>query len=423
MTKSVARRVVQTASPLIILAAATCVYVLLHATKQAAMTTEPTEPVLAVRTIGVSFNDHQPELKVYGNTVAGRQVEVRALVAGRVVRTGPQLVVGGRVNAGEMLLSIDPFHYQSDVKETSTDLAEAKAKLAEIDASIKLEMDNLALARAQLNLADTDLGRATKLAGRGTLSPRQRDDRRLTRLQRQQTATQSENNVKIWSTRREQQLAKIERIETRLKRARRSLRDSVLTAPFQAYVKDVGAEVGRMLSVSDRVATLIDRNWIDVRFSLTDSQFGRLVGSQEGLIGRAVTVRWDVGRRTLSYSAKVERIDPAVEADSGGFQVYARIHDPNQPVSILPGTFVEVMLQDTVFQRVFKVPSQAIYDGQSVYTIVGGRLQKRSIKVVGASGKDLLINGSLDPGDRIVVTRLVHPGDGVRVRDHTLDES
>ena len=396
---------------------------LLHATKPAAMITEPTETVLAVRTIQLSFADHQPELKVYGNTVAGRQVELRALVAGRVDRTGPQLVVGGIVDAGDMLLSIDPFNYQSDVKEASADLAEAKAKLAEIEASIKLESDNLALARAQLNLANTDLGRATKLARRGTLSARQRDDRRLTLLQRRQTTTQSENNLKVWSTKRDQQAAKIDRLETRLNRARRSVRDAVLAAPFQAYVKDVGAEVGRMLGVNDRVATLIDRNWIDVRFTLTDSQFGRLVGSQERLIDRDVTVRWNVGRRTLNYSAKVERIDPAVEADSGGIQVYARIQDPHQPVAILPGTFVEVVLQDTVFQRVLKVPSQAIYDGQSVYAIVGGRLQKRPIKVVGASGQDLLIKGSIAAGDRIVVTRLARPGDGVRVHDHTLDES
>ena len=423
MTKSVARRVVQIVLPLMILAAATCIYVLLLATKPAAMMSESRETVLAVRTIQVSFADHQPELKAYGNTVAGRQVELRALVAGRVDRTGPQLVVGGIVDTGDMLLSIDPFNYQSDVKEASADLAEANAKLAEIEASIKLESDNLALARAQLNLANTDLGRATKLARRGTLSARQRDDRRLTLLQRRQTTTQTENNLKVWLTKQDQQVATIDRLETRLKRTRRSLRDAVLTAPFQAYVKDVGAEVGRMLSVNDRVATLIDRNWIDVRFSLTDGQFGRLVGSKEKLIGRGVTVRWDVGRRTLSYSAKIERIDPAVEADSGGIQVYARIQDPNQPVAIRPGTFVEVVLQDAVFQRVSKVPSQAIYDGRSVYVIVDGRLQKRAIRVVGVSGEDLLIKGSIDPGDRIVVTRLARPGDGARVNERTSDES
>lgn len=419
----VLRGVLQLLLPLALLAAAFGVYQYLKSTKPETRKRAPQEAAFAVRTVPVTFANHQPFLTLYGTTVAGREVELRSLVAGRVVRTGSQLQAGGEVIAGDMLIEIDPFDYRNAIAESEAQLAEAKAKLVEMNASITVEEGSLASARQQLRLAQTDLERAEPLALQGTVSKRTVDDRKLIAVQRRQAVTQSENNLRVWGARREQQSAAIKRLDASLARARRRLTETSLKAPFNAYVTDVGAQVGRMLNVNDRVATLIDRDWIDARVTLTDGQFGRLTSSGESLVGRDVEIRWNVGTKPLVYQAKIERIDGRVSAESGGVQVYARITDPLKPVAIRPGVFVEARLADTTFSRVVKVASSAVYDGKTVYVVIDGRLQARSVSVAGASGKDLLIAGDLKTGERILETRLSRPGNGVRVKERSSNDS
>lgn len=413
----------QLALPVGVIALALASYNYMKATKPVASKRPVQETVFTVRSIPVDFASHQPYLTLYGNTVAGRELEIRSLVAGQVMKTGPQLKSGGQVAAGDMLVEIDPFDYRVAISEAAAQLAEAKAKLVETEASLAVEEGNLKSVQSQLELARRDLERAQPLAQRGAVSERTLDDRRLVSLQRQQAVTQSQNNLKVWQARRDQHKATIMRLETTLERAKRRLEETKLRAPFNAFVSDVGAQVGRMLSVNDRVAVLIDRDRIDARFSLTDGQFGRLAGGENGLIGRAVEVRWNAGREPLVYNATIERIDGRVAAESGGVQIYARITDPRRPVALRPGVFVEVRLPDTTFDRVAKVPSEAVYDGKSVYVIVAGRLQRRSISVIGTSDKDLLIEGNIAQGERVLATRLSRPGDGVRVKERSSDDA
>jgi len=416
--------------PVVVIAIALGLYQYMKATKPPARVRAAQEIVFPIRSKPVQFINNQPILTLYGTTVAGRQVELRALVAGKVRQTGPQLMAGGEVKAGDTLLEIDAFDYEVDLSEAKSQLAEARAKLIETEASLEVERGNLTSAREQLQLARTDLNRAQTLGTRGTISKRTVDDRRLVLSQRQQTVTQLENSLKVWSARKTQQQATVSRLETVLARARKRLAETRLKAPFNSYVSDVGAQVGRMLSVNDRVATLIDRDWIDVRFSIADRQFGRLAADGAGVVGRPLQVIWDVGSKKLSYTAKIERIDARVEAKDGGIQVYGRIEMQDDAVPIRPGVFVEIRLQDIEYRNVVKVPSEALYDGNDngpetnndrgsetagdekyVYVIVDGQLRKRRVTVVGASGQDFLIRGDIQPGERIMVTRLSRPGE------------
>ena len=417
------RRGLQVLLPVAAIGLAIATYNYLKATKPEARKQAPQEAVFSVKSIPVSFSNHQPRLTLYGTTVAGREVELRSLVAGRVVQTGGNLQAGGRVKTGDLLIAVDPFDYRIAISEAEAQLAEAKARLVETEASRQVEKGNLKSAQAQLKLARTDLSRAVPLARKGTVSERTVDDRRLIALQRQQAVTQSENNLRVWEARKAQHTAAVSRLEQVLERAKRRLGETKLKAPFNAYVADVGAQIGRMLSVNDRVATLIDRDWIDVRFTLTDGQFGRVSGGEQGLVGRAIEVRWNAGRKAIVYAAKIERIDGRVTADTGGIQVYARVTNPQDPITLRSGVFVEVRLPDATFEQVAKVPSEAVYDGKTVYVIDNGRLKRRNVAIVGTSGQDLLIEGNLKQGERIVVTRLARPGDGVRVKERTSNDA
>jgi len=174
------RLLAQILVPVFVLAGAFGIYQYMKITKPQAATRAPQEVIFPVHSLSVVSVNDQPVLTLYGTTVAGRQVELRALVAGKVHKTGPQLLTGGEVKAGDMLLEIDTFDYEVDVSEAQSRLAEARAKLVETEASLEVERGNLISANEQLRLAQTDLDRAKALDTRGTVSKRTVDDRRLT---------------------------------------------------------------------------------------------------------------------------------------------------------------------------------------------------------------------------------------------------
>jgi RND family efflux transporter MFP subunit len=236
-------------------------------------------------------------------------------------------------------------------------------------------------------------------------------------LQRQQAADQIENNLPVWEARIAQQIAAVSRIDTAIERAQRRLTETELRAPFSAFVTEVGAQVGRLVSSNDKVATLIDRNWIEVRFNLTDEQFGRIVAKEGPLDGRQVEVRWVLGNNTFTYTATIERIGARISSATGGVEVYARIKDPSQPVPLHPGAFVEIDVPDTKFNSAFRLPSTALYSGNTVYVIEKERLIPRKVRVIGGIENDILIEGEISDGDRVMITRISTPGEGVKVTE------
>lgn len=411
------RVAMKTLTPLAVLALGAASYAGLKATKPQVPERPALEKVWAVTAAPVDFSDYQPELRLYGETIVGRKVELRALVAGQVIETGKALREGGLVTRGDVLLRIDPFEYEGALDEARARLKEARARAVELDAAFENEQDALRRNKEQLEIARRDLERAIPLAKRGTVSEKLADDRRMIVSEREQAAEQRANNLTIQQARSEQQRAIIAQLEWKVRQAERNLKDTVLTAPFDAYVTDVSAEVGRLVGANDQVATLLDKSWVEARFVLTDRQFGRIVAEEGSVLQRPVKVRWHVGDAPIVYDAKIERVAAEISSESGGVEVYARLADPGTPLPIRGGAFVEIRVPDRPYENVARLPQTALYGGDRVYVIRKDRLSERTVEVVGTAGEDILVRGKIAAGDRVVTTRLSSAGEGLRVRE------
>lgn len=416
LIRRITRGTLKTLLPFAALALGYAGYTYLKATRPESPKQAQTEKAFAVDTVTVRRSDATPAIRLYGNTVAGRQVDIRALVAGRIVETHAELREGGRIDRDETVIAIEAFDYKSAIDEARAQRQETAARLQEQEASLASERASLANARAQLEIAESDVGRARQLTERGNLSDRTLDDRRQILLQRQQAADQLANSIKVWEARIAQTRLAAERLDVAIARAEKRLAETRLAAPFDSFVTEVGAQVGRMVSVNDKVAMLIDRNWIEVQFQLTDSQYGRIVARESKLDGRPVTVRWTLGGETFTYPAEVSRVAARIAPGTGGIDVFARIKTPQAPVPLRPGAFVEAEIADIRFEKVFELPNAALYDGNTVYVVVDNRLDPRKVEVVGTTGSRLLVSGALADGDVIVTTRMSTPGKGVLVR-------
>jgi membrane fusion protein, multidrug efflux system len=416
------RALLQILLPLALLAGAYAGYTYLLATSPTVTPAPPQEAVAPVRAVTVTYSNYQPQLTLYGETVAGREVELRALVSGEVIEVSPSLQNGGEVAEGDLLLRIDPFDYEIARAEARAQIAETQARLEENEAQIRAQNAALERAREQLDIAERDLERAQQLVERGALSQQVLDQRRLTVSQRQDAVEQGEISLSVQEARAAQQRAALERLNATLRNADRNLSDTSLAAPFDAYVSDPNAEVGKVLSTNDAVATLIDKSRIEARVTLSDAQYGRIVRGTAGVVDRPVEVRWYAGAEPFVYDAEIVRVDSRIASASGGVNVYARVQNPLEPTPLRPGAFVEVRVPDIQYEDVVRLPQTALYNNNHVFVIEEGRLARRDVQPVGAAEGSVLVRGDLQDGEQVAATRLARPGDGIKVRVVNLNE-
>ncbi len=380
---------------------------------------ERPERAWPVRAATIAIADIQPELRLFGEIVAGRSVELRALVAGEILKVGENFVDGGAVRAGEMMVTIDGFDYQIALEERQAQLAEAEARVGELIARQKSLRDALKRDREIVALLRRNLKRAQDLKQRGSGTDRALDTARLDLTRQLQTMSNRENELNAERARLEQQKALIRRLRVGVRRLERDLTRTELKAPFDGYLFDIAAEVGKRLSLNDRVARLIDAGRLEARLHLSNSQFGRLTGDGESLIGRPADVHWRIGGREESAKAMIDRVAPTIDAASGGVNVFARLAGGALAQPIRPGAFVTVTLADRKFVNVVRLPESALFDDDTVYAIVDNRAQPRQVTLVARQGNDVLLRGDLRNGERVIASRFAEIGPGVLVEART----
>ena len=237
-----------------VLGGAYLVFQYMMATRPEVVRKPVAEKVYFIDTVTASKRTIVPRLVLYGNIVAGREVELRPLVTGRVVRVAGTFSDGGIVRKGDLLVEIDPFDYRIAVTERKTQLSEAQARLTEIQADLKGEKALIRHAQNQIELRQRDLARRKSLLERGAGTAKLLDDSKLALSSQQQKLDERIRRAATLEARLVQQKAVIARAEWALTRAERNLRDTRLVAPFDGFLSDISTEIGKKVGVNDKIA-------------------------------------------------------------------------------------------------------------------------------------------------------------------------
>jgi len=408
------KRIIAIGVPLLIIAGGVAGAVYFKSTRPVIVSVPPSERVWPIETQKLKLGDEQPDWTLYGRVFAGREVELRPLVAGRITAVGRDFRDGGVVEEGDLLVQVDPFDYQSFLDEATAQLAEARARHREIDAEYKGARNLLTHDEAQVKLRRRDVQRREKLRGSGAGSVKTLDDAKMALSENEQRLVDRRRAIDTYKAKLGQQNATIGRLAVVVRRAERDLENARLTAPFDGFLVDADAELGKRLGVGDRVARLIDARRMEVRFHIGNTRFSQLL-SGGGYKGRSARIYWG-GRDDLPpLTAVLERESSEIDTASGGVELFARLTDLDTQSALRPGAFVRVVIPGRKYENVARLPEAALHNYDTVYLVEEGRLKPTPVTFVARVDAEVLVKGNLREGAIVATSRFPEIGPGVKV--------
>ncbi len=269
-----------------------------------------------------------------------------------------------RVKKGQAIAVIDQRQYKAKVEQARANLAAQEAALANSQQSERsrkaaLGGQDAAIASAQANLAKAraDMARASALVGDGSISERERDQTRAALLAAEASVRQAEaargvgeQDVKSVIVGRGGLAASVEAARAQLHAAEVDLENTVIRAPEDGQLSEVGVRLGAFVTAGTQLLFLVpDEIWVIANFK--EAQTARMAVGQparftvDALAGEELTGRVENIAPAAGSEFAVLKADNA----TGNFvkvaqRIAVRIRvDPGQAMAkrLRPGMSVE----------------------------------------------------------------------------------
>jgi membrane fusion protein, multidrug efflux system len=316
-----------------------------------------------------------------GQTAGSREVEVRARVAGILIKRN--FVEGSPVKEGQSLYSIDPAPFEAALARAEADVAAAEARYEQ----------------AKKNAA------------------------RLKPLYAEKAVSQKENDDAVSAE--AIGAADLKSARARLTDAKLNLAYTKVAAPIAGVAsRSLRSEGSLVEGPQTLLTTVMQVDPIWVNFGIPDNQQADL--AKEVQAGRVVLPKdgqFEVAVRRADgtlydHTGKLNFSDVRVSPTTGTREVRAEL--PNAQGALRPGEFVRVILRGAVRPNALTVPQRAVLEGPQgkfVYIVDDkGTAQPRPIEVGDWAGDDWIITQGVQPGDRVITEGLMRLGPGAPVR-------
>jgi RND family efflux transporter MFP subunit len=403
------------------------------------------EVTRAVRVIEVEPLAFVPRAIGHGTVQPGQVWQAVAQVGGKIVEKHPRLERGRLLEAGSVILRIDPADYELALARAEAGLDSARAQLAELEVREANTQASIGIERRALALAEQDLSRAQALLGRGNTSQALVDQAETTVLGQRQRLQELENQLRLIPVERNVLEASIALQETELGDARLDLERTTIRMPFDGRIAEVDVETTQFVGVGEVlvVADSIDVAEVDARFTMdhlaplvrSDLDISTLSAGELGDLpdrfGLEANVRLRTREITASWDARFDRLGEGMDPQTRTIGVIIAVDQPYRQA--IPGKrpplvkdmFVEVELRGQPWADAIVVPRIATHrdaGGDQVLYLAdpAGRLEIRPVTLGPAQGDLVVVNSGLLPGEQVVVSDLIPAIAGMKL-DARLD--
>lgn len=311
------------------------------------------------------------EVRSQGTVRPQTETVLSAEVSGTITSISPKFVAGGVFQANEVLMRIDPTNYEVAVDQAN----------ALVDQR-KIEYDGAKKLRSRGYRAETEYASA-------------------------KAALAS---------------AKAEQV-----RARRNLERTYIRLPYEGIVRSKDADIGQFVNPGTRLGITFSTEYAEVRLPLTDHDLAFVdlpaaaaVTETGSAAGPAVLLSAVQKGATREWPATVVRSEGVVDEKSRVTYAVARIADPyrlhTEGPALPMGTFVTAVIEGASVADVFRVRNTAVRSANRLLLVdAENKIQSRTVDVMRADSQFTYVTG-LNDGDRVVVSALEAPFDGMVVR-------
>lgn len=389
---------------LLIVAAGVGVALVLVKTKAEPKKADKPARVVPVDVVVVDKSTQRLSVVANGTVISAREVILQPELTGRIVWKSPELVPGGRLKKGQPLLRIDPRDYAAAVEQQ-------KAQLESRRLAFEQEQSRRLIARREWDLfADAGVDADPDAAGRA-LALREPHIRSAK--------------------------ASLRAAQTSLDQSRLALSRTQIVAPFNAFVQSEQVDLGQLVAPNSQLARLVgtDVFWVQVSVPVDELPWIRIpeLNANEGSSAKVIQ---EVGDGAVKREGKVIRLFGDLDPVGRMARVLVEVPDPlrvnaprppvatdgastSNPVALplLLGAYVRVRIEAGELEGVVEIPRVALHEDNEVYVAdADNKLRVRRPTVAWRREKSVLVRGALETGDRVIVSQLATPLDGMAVR-------
>ncbi len=378
-------------APLLVLVLAVMVAFSLISSGPKAAKKPPQRIVPLVQVEPARFTDEQVVVHTMGQVVPSRNIELKTSVAGEVIYIHPAFTEGGLVTSGETLLKIDPTDYRLR-------LVEQEAVVAQAQYNLKLELGHQEVARREWDL-----------------------------IGQEKSPSKADEDLALRRPHLQKVRAELNAAKAQLDQARKNLERTVVKAPFNAMVSDPQVDKGSQVAAQTSLATLTgtDQYWVQVSIPV-DRLNWISIPRRKDRSGSSVTVRQ--GNSDTTWQGEVVRLMGELDPQGRMARLLVSVDDPLRLASdaesgrpLLMGAYVHADISGKEVRQVVRLSRPFIHENDTVWIMAeDDTLSIRPISILWRDASAVLVNQGIALGDKIIVSDLPAPVDGMQIR--TTDE-
>ncbi|MGD9330712.1 MAG: efflux RND transporter periplasmic adaptor subunit, partial [Desulfobacterales bacterium] len=345
----------------------------------------------------------------------------------------PQLEPGGIIMKDEVLLRIDDRDYRADHSEAEAQVRQWQNTILRLQKQAAIDKGRLKTLRRSQRLAEAEYERLKSLFETDRVGTRSGVDaaERAANTARDQADQMAQAVTLVPIQIREAQNS-LKAAQARLTIAATRLERCVIVAPFKGRVSSKSVEQGQYIMAGSPAVTLADDSTIEIHVPI-DSRDARQwlrfqaasrpsssawFGELEPVVCR---IKWTESldgqywqgnlHRVVEFNKQTRTLTVAVRIAAA--QAVSGV--PKQ-IPLVEGMFCLVEIPGKTMSQVVALPRWAVSFEDTVYVVRNNRLKTVDVQVMRIQGEKAFISGGLQPGEQVIVTRLVNPLENTLVK-------
>jgi len=333
-----------------------------------------------VRVMDIEPKSIQLTVQSQGTVEPSTESELIPEVSGRVIWMSKSLVNGGYFEKGAVLLRLEDDDHRSSLRRAKASLTRAEAEYQH--------------ARFEYQ--------------------------RMQSLEDRQLASRSQIENTLRASRVTE--ATLQDARENYAQAVRDLERTQLKAPFTGLVRDESVDIGQLVGRGSAIATLYASDQAEVRLPIADRRlaFLNLPVGQRGEIPLDqqpnVRLSAEYAGRMLEWSGKIVRTEAQIDTSSRMVHLIARVSNEDQVTPLSVGLFVNADIEGLLVDDIVVLPRNALRSGGRVLVVdEENKLRFREIEILRLYQDDVLIKAGLQPGERVCISPMQTPIEGMTV--------